>query len=60
MRKERVKYLAFSEYYPNDDTDRELFALEDEVNEFKLHNIIVQKCSDLYTSMYSFIYDFYI
>ncbi|EXX60675.1 hypothetical protein GLOIN_2v1875646 [Rhizophagus irregularis DAOM 181602=DAOM 197198] len=60
MRKERVKYLAFSEYYPNDDTDRELFSLEDEVNEFKLHNIIVQKCSDLYTSMYSFIYDFYI
>ncbi|RGB30571.1 hypothetical protein C1646_765181 [Rhizophagus diaphanus] len=59
MRKERVKYLAFSEYYPNDDTDRELFSLEDEVNEFKLHNIIVQKCSDLYTSMYSFIYDFY-
>ncbi|PKY28057.1 hypothetical protein RhiirB3_529618 [Rhizophagus irregularis] len=58
MRRERVKYLAFSEFFPDIDTDEELFFLEHEVNEFKLHNIIVQKYSDLYISVYNIIYNF--
>ncbi|RGB30564.1 hypothetical protein C1646_817838 [Rhizophagus diaphanus] len=47
MKKKRVKYLAFSEYCSIDYTNRELFFSEDEVSEFKLHNIIVQKSSVL-------------
>ncbi|PKY21694.1 hypothetical protein RhiirB3_435370 [Rhizophagus irregularis] len=42
MKKERVKYLAITSY----DGDYELFPLKDEVNEFKLHNIIVKKFYD--------------
>ncbi|PKC64178.1 hypothetical protein RhiirA1_537216 [Rhizophagus irregularis] len=47
MKKKRVKYLAFSEYCSNDYTNRELFFSDDEVSEFKLHNVIVQKSSVL-------------
>ncbi|POG71800.1 uncharacterized protein OCT59_000165 [Rhizophagus irregularis] len=57
MRKERVKYLAFSECFPYDDTARELFSLEDEVNEFRLHNVIVQRYDDLCISIHGIIYD---
>jgi hypothetical protein len=43
MKKERVKYLAILETSHNrsKDDNKELFSLKDEVNEFKLHNIIV-------------------
>uniref|UniRef100_U9TP07 Uncharacterized protein n=1 Tax=Rhizophagus irregularis (strain DAOM 181602 / DAOM 197198 / MUCL 43194) TaxID=747089 RepID=U9TP07_RHIID len=53
IEKERVKYLAIS---PNI-TNYELFSLKNEVNEFKLHNIIVQRFLDLYTDAYSLIND---
>ncbi|EXX76890.1 hypothetical protein GLOIN_2v1767282 [Rhizophagus irregularis DAOM 181602=DAOM 197198] len=54
MKKERVKYLAV---ILDDDLTNELFSLKDEVNEFKLHNIIVQKFFDLYIDAYSFVND---
>ncbi|UZO02483.1 uncharacterized protein OCT59_020963 [Rhizophagus irregularis] len=54
MKKERVKYLAIN----SDNDDYELFSLKDEVNEFKLYNIIVKKFSDLNFSSYSFINNF--
>ncbi|PKK73217.1 hypothetical protein RhiirC2_847825 [Rhizophagus irregularis] len=44
MKKEKVKYLAILlETLPSHNDGKELFFLKDEVNEFKLHNIIVQK-----------------
>ncbi|GBC04835.1 hypothetical protein RclHR1_00590021 [Rhizophagus clarus] len=58
MKKERVKYLAFLESYSitcND--DKELFSLEDEVNEFKLHNIIVKKYYNLYITANKLVHD---
>ncbi|RGB38685.1 hypothetical protein C1646_755383 [Rhizophagus diaphanus] len=54
MKKKRVKYLAI---ILDDDLTNELFSLKDEVNEFKLHNIIVQKFFDLYIDAYSFVND---
>ncbi|RGB28129.1 hypothetical protein C1646_768198 [Rhizophagus diaphanus] len=51
-KKERVKYLAITN---EDDIDNELFTLKNEVNEFKLHNIIVKKFYDLNFDPYSFI-----
>ncbi|CAB5192185.1 unnamed protein product [Rhizophagus irregularis] len=50
MKKERVKYLAINNH--KDIVRNELFTLKDEVNEFKLHNIIVQQYSNLYISAY--------
>ncbi|CAB5199562.1 hypothetical protein RhiirA1_467629 [Rhizophagus irregularis] len=58
MKKERVKYLAMTTSIAFDDFDDELFFLKSEVNEFKLHNIIVKKFSDLYFGPYSFINNF--
>ncbi|CAB5192231.1 unnamed protein product [Rhizophagus irregularis] len=56
MKKERVKYLVFD----NNDSKFELFTLKNEVNEFKLHNIIVKKFSDLYIiNPYDFIINNY-
>ncbi|GBC40334.2 hypothetical protein GLOIN_2v1868022 [Rhizophagus irregularis DAOM 181602=DAOM 197198] len=56
MKKERVKYLVFD----NNDSNFELFTLKNEVNEFKLHNIIVKKFSDLYIiNPYDFIINNY-
>ncbi|EXX68023.1 hypothetical protein RirG_108730 [Rhizophagus irregularis DAOM 197198w] len=55
MKKEKVKYLAIMF---DDDLENELFYLKDEVNEFKLHNIIVRKFFDLYIDVYDFIDDF--
>ncbi|EXX55405.1 hypothetical protein GLOIN_2v1884052 [Rhizophagus irregularis DAOM 181602=DAOM 197198] len=52
IKKERVKYLAILGV--DDDVD-ELFSLKDEVNEFKLHNIIVQSYDDLYISEHDYI-----
>ncbi|PKY24700.1 hypothetical protein RhiirB3_527406 [Rhizophagus irregularis] len=54
MKKERVKYLAIlnKDVYTREEI--ELFFLKDEVNEFKLHNIIVKKSHDLNFSPYSF------
>jgi hypothetical protein len=60
MKKERVKYLAYLEVLYVDGYDgynKDLFSLKDEVNEFKLHNIIVQKYSDLYISESDIIYN---
>jgi hypothetical protein len=53
MKKERVKYLAILETC--DECDKELFSLKDEVNEFKLHNIIIQKYNDLYITAGNFV-----
>ncbi|PKK73216.1 hypothetical protein RhiirC2_776308 [Rhizophagus irregularis] len=48
MKKEKVKYLAILlETFPSHNDGEELFFLKDEVNEFKLHNIIVQKYCNL-------------
>ncbi|PKK64731.1 hypothetical protein RhiirC2_787081 [Rhizophagus irregularis] len=56
MNKERVKYLVIN----NNDLNFELFTLKNEVNEFKLHNIIVKKLSDLYIiNPYDFIINNY-
>ncbi|GBB86057.1 hypothetical protein RclHR1_01250020 [Rhizophagus clarus] len=46
MKKEKVKYLAILETFLYCLGEKELFYLKDEVNEFKLHNIIVQKFFD--------------
>ncbi|CAB5205677.1 unnamed protein product [Rhizophagus irregularis] len=56
MKKEKVKYLAILESGSDDDKfDDELFFLKDEVNEFKSHNIIVQKYNDLCILAYDYI-----
>ncbi|EXX55388.1 hypothetical protein GLOIN_2v1779083 [Rhizophagus irregularis DAOM 181602=DAOM 197198] len=52
MKKERVKYLAILK---EDFDDKELFFLKDEVNEFKLHNIVVQKYNNLHIDTYSYV-----
>ncbi|RGB39193.1 hypothetical protein C1646_740245 [Rhizophagus diaphanus] len=52
-KKNMVKYLAFSEFL--DDNYNDLFSLKDEVNEFKLYNVEVQKYSDLYIRTYDFV-----
>ncbi|RGB27814.1 hypothetical protein C1646_819528 [Rhizophagus diaphanus] len=57
MKKERVKYFAFL------DTENkgceELAFLNDEVNEFKLYNIIVQQYDALYITASNFVEDYY-
>ncbi|PKY30820.1 hypothetical protein RhiirB3_448101 [Rhizophagus irregularis] len=56
MKKERVKYLAIVESDSNASTEPvELFFLKNEVNEYKLNNIIVQKYNDLYIDAHSYI-----
>jgi hypothetical protein len=56
MKKERIKYLAILETILYNSLDNEeLFSLKDEVDEFKLHNIIVQKYDDLCISAYNFV-----
>ncbi|CAB5192119.1 unnamed protein product [Rhizophagus irregularis] len=56
MKKERVKYLAILESDSNGGIQPvELFFLKDEVNEYKLHNIIVQQYNDLYIDAHSYI-----
>ncbi|PKK62609.1 hypothetical protein RhiirC2_855549 [Rhizophagus irregularis] len=52
MKKERVKYLAILKA---DFNDKELFFLKDEVNEFKLHNIVVKKYNELHIDTYSYV-----
>ncbi|PKK70181.1 hypothetical protein RhiirC2_780057 [Rhizophagus irregularis] len=59
MKKEKVKYLAIlleSQLICND--GKELFSLKDEVNEFKLHNIIVQKYRNLLINENDIVYNF--
>ncbi|GBC09390.1 hypothetical protein RclHR1_08820001 [Rhizophagus clarus] len=51
MKEERVRYLAFQ----NNPDNGELFYLEDEVKEFKSHNITIQKYNDLYISFFNMI-----
>ncbi|GBC03628.1 hypothetical protein RclHR1_05220005 [Rhizophagus clarus] len=59
IRKERIRYLAFLETIPESGEDsEELFSLKNEVNEFKLYNIIVQKYYDLYITANNFIDDY--
>ncbi|RGB28130.1 hypothetical protein C1646_768199 [Rhizophagus diaphanus] len=56
IKKERIKYLAIVEADSNGSTEPvKLFFLKDEVNEYKLHNIIVQKYDDLYMDAHSYI-----
>jgi hypothetical protein len=55
MKKEKVEYLAILETTIANSNDKELFFLKDEVNEFKLHNIIVQKYNDLYITAHNFV-----
>ncbi|PKY27013.1 hypothetical protein RhiirB3_442556 [Rhizophagus irregularis] len=54
MKKERVKYLAILSLDDNAD-ESDLFFLKDEVNEFKLHNIIVQNYDVLHINEYDYI-----
>ena len=49
MKKKRIEYLAIMSTYGD------LFSLDDEVKEFKLHNIKVQEYDDLYDKTYDFI-----
>ncbi|GBC03631.1 hypothetical protein RclHR1_05220008 [Rhizophagus clarus] len=59
MKKNKVRYLAFCEsnflIYEN---DKELFSLEDEVDEFKLHNIIVKKYHDLHITANNLVHGY--
>ncbi|PKY19229.1 hypothetical protein RhiirB3_432242 [Rhizophagus irregularis] len=57
LKKERVKYLAILE---SDNDEDELFFFKEEVNEFKLNNIIVQKYDDLCIYHYSYIINNYL
>ncbi|PKY31167.1 hypothetical protein RhiirB3_448645 [Rhizophagus irregularis] len=57
MMKEKVKYLAYLELVPFSDTNKDLFYLKDEVNEFKLHNIVVRKYFDLCIIIKDIIYN---
>jgi hypothetical protein len=62
MKKERVKYLAISQTGPSSydmDID-DLYLSKDEINEYKLHNIIVQPYVDLCIDIYSFINNNYL
>ncbi|GBC40637.2 hypothetical protein GLOIN_2v1779083 [Rhizophagus irregularis DAOM 181602=DAOM 197198] len=54
MKKERFKYLAILSLDDNAD-ESDLFFLKDEVNEFKLHNIIVQNYDVLHINEYDYI-----
>jgi hypothetical protein len=54
MKKEGVKYLAILETESGEHIE-ELYSLKEVVNEFKLHNIIVQKYYDLYIHAGNFI-----
>jgi hypothetical protein len=61
MKKKRVRYLAFLDYfyfqaYIKDD---ELAFLKNEVEEFRLHNIIIQDYYDLNIGVYEFINEMY-
>jgi hypothetical protein len=58
MKKERVKYLAYLEVFDCFSHCEDLFSLEDEVNEIKLHNIIIQKYADLYITESDIIHNF--
>ncbi|RGB36257.1 hypothetical protein C1646_741813 [Rhizophagus diaphanus] len=58
MMKERVKYLACLELIPfSNNTNKDLYFLKDEVNEFKLHNIVVRKYFDLCIFIKDIIYN---
>jgi hypothetical protein len=55
MKKERVKYLAILDRCGSDGYEEDLFILKDEVNEFKLYNIIVERYCELYISAQNFV-----
>jgi hypothetical protein len=61
MKKKRTKYLAFQDYfyvqvYTKDD---DLTSLKNEVEEFRLHNIVVQNYYDLNIEICKFINEMY-
>src|SRR5947207_12945590 len=56
MKKRRVKYLAFVEYYP---TYKDLFSLENEVKKFEFYNIKIQDYDELNVNIYSFVEKMY-
>ncbi|RGB39223.1 hypothetical protein C1646_812135 [Rhizophagus diaphanus] len=60
MKKERVKYLAISQTGPSGYNIIDLYLSKYEINEYKLHNIIVQPYNDLRIDIYSFINNNYL
>jgi hypothetical protein len=61
MKKKRAKYLAFLEEFSRQDhiKDDDLVSLKNEVEEFRLHNIIVQNYHALNIEVYNFINEMY-
>jgi hypothetical protein len=61
MKKKRTRYLAFLEVFYTQGRigDDDLVSLKNEVEELKLHNIIVQDYYDLYIEVYNFINEMY-
>jgi hypothetical protein len=55
MKKKRVQHLAIRIDTAGRNCGRDLSSLKDEVKEFKLHNIIVQKYDDLSIDTFKFI-----
>jgi hypothetical protein len=50
MKKKRIEYLAIVDSYyfeSTSDNDKELFSLKEEVEEFELYNIKIQRYNDL-------------
>ena len=55
VKKKRIEYLAIYMSNALRNTTVDLFSLKDEVEEFKLNNIIVQSFKNLYIIDYNFI-----
>jgi hypothetical protein len=55
MKKERVKYFAFKTLFTGRWFQDELFYSKDELKEFRLHNIIVQKHNELKIQISEFL-----
>ncbi|PKK63852.1 hypothetical protein RhiirC2_788312 [Rhizophagus irregularis] len=57
MKNKRVEYLAINVIFQNNDRIEieDLYSLKYEVDEFKLHDIIVRKYDDLYIQAFDFV-----
>ncbi|CAB5182279.1 unnamed protein product [Rhizophagus irregularis] len=57
MKNKRVEYLAINVIFQNNDRIEieDLYSLKYEVDEFKLHDIIVRKYDDLYIQSFDFV-----
>jgi hypothetical protein len=57
MKKKRAKYLAFADYfyYQFYIKDDDLASLKNEVDDFRLHNIVVRNYYDLDIEIHEFI-----